>query len=260
MQYIIIGVMVTLVLLIGLVMLAVVWAAHTVRGQIRRRTAELITLYDGYSGDGEPEDDEDGEGEEAPETARVNRVEQAGTDQFWSGGGSSVLDETQQISAAHYLDRELPHMYRQIRSQFYFNPAAVLSKLPIADVSRTGGGLATKLLRSLDNDTVFSMSQLSREEQFDLLTQVVGDEYGSLLTEFDRPGEKFDILDFCDFLQVKSTTESQPIKVYVPADMLNYRTFSDNVEVVADLDICDGLQIEADNMIYDFAIKGREIS
>jgi hypothetical protein len=252
--------MVTLVLLIGLVTVAVVWAAHTVRGQIRRRTAELITLYDGYREGGESEDDEDDATDEARESAAPRRADQSGTDQFWSGGGSSVLDETQQISAAHYLDRELPHMYRQIRSQFYFNPAAVLSKLPIADVSRSGGGVATRLLRSLDNDTVFSMSQLSREEQFGLLSQVVGDEYGALLEEFGRPGEKFDILDFCDFLQVKSTNESQPIKVYVPADMLNYRTFADNVEVVADLDICDGLQIEADNLIYDFAIKGREIS
>jgi hypothetical protein len=252
--------MITLVLLIGLVMLAVVWAAHTVRGQIRRRTAELITLYDGYREDGESETDEGDEAEVTAEAAPARRGDATGSDAFWSGGGSSVLDETQQISSAHYLDRELPHMYRQIRSQFYFNPAAVLSKLPIADVSRTGGGIATKLLRSLDNDTVFSMSQLSGEEQYELLSQVVDEEYRELLTEFGKSEEKFDILDFCDFLQVKSTTESQKIKVYVPADMLNYRTFSDNVEVVADLDICDGLQIEADNLIYDFAIKGREIS
>jgi hypothetical protein len=42
--------------------------------------------------------------------------------------------------------------------------------------------------------------------------------------------------------------------------MLNYRSFAENVDVVADADICDGVQIEADNVIYDFAIKGREIS
>jgi hypothetical protein len=67
-------------------------------------------------------------------------------------------------------------------------------------------------------------------------------------------------LDFCDFLRLKSVEEPHPITLYVPADMLQYRTFSEGIEVVADEDICDGVQIEADNIIYDFAIKGREIN
>ncbi|MDR2354807.1 MAG: hypothetical protein LBE16_01290 [Clostridiales Family XIII bacterium] len=257
MRHIFIGVTAALVLLIGLVTLVVVWMANEVRGQIRRRTAELITLYDTFK-ERERDEEKDAELVSAPPAApRAESDAQTEAPQ----GASSVLRETEQISSAHYLNRELPQMYREIRSQFYINPAQVLEELPIADVSnRAEGGPATRLLRRIDYDTAFALSGLPAREQHRLLSEVADDEMRALLAEFDRSEEDFDIIGFCDFLRLKASGEPHPVVMYVPADMFKYRIFSDDIEVVADANICDGVQIEADNLIYDFAIKDREIS
>ncbi|MDR1329640.1 MAG: hypothetical protein LBK23_08580 [Oscillospiraceae bacterium] len=255
MLYVFIGAFVTLALLIGLVTVAAALLANEVRGQIRRRTAELVTLYDGV---------EKERGETAPEPARPPAIARPpaaapGAGAFASQAASSALHETEQISSAHYLNKELPVLYREVRSQFYINPAQALASLPIADAPRDGGP-ATRLLARLGYETAFALSGLPGSEQHRLLCEVLDGDGLRLLEEYEKTGDRFDMLDFCGFLRLKSSGEARPVTVYVPSDMLNYRTFAENVEVVADADICDGIQIEADNVIYDFAIKGREIS
>ncbi|MDR2771437.1 MAG: hypothetical protein LBB57_05325 [Clostridiales Family XIII bacterium] len=256
MQYIFIGVSIALILLIGLVTLAVSWMANEVRGQIRRRTAELITLYDAF---------EEREAAEAGETGETGEAwdappREAGELAAVAQGATSVLRETEQIGAAHYLNAELPVMYREIRNRFYFNPSQLLKTLPIADVPRGEGGPATQLLRRIDYETTFAMSGLSAEDQYRLLSESAGAGEQALISEFGRAPERFDFIDFCDFLRLKASREPQRVILYAPTDMFNYRMFSEDIEVVADADICDGVQIEADSMIWDFAIKGREIS
>jgi hypothetical protein len=256
MQYIFIGVATVLALLIGLVTLVVVWMANEVRGQIRRRTAELITLYDTFEGRGDA-----GGADETPAAPRADAgvfaADPQGAD---ARGASSVLRETEQISAAHYLNAELPQMYRDIRSRFYFNPTQLLKELPIADIPRGEGGPATRLLRRIDYDTVFAVSGLPPEEQYRMLSETADGDARALLAEFGAEDARFDCIAFCDFLKLKASGEPQRVILYVPTDMFNYRMFSEDIEVVADADICDGVQIEADSVIYDFAIKGREIS
>lgn len=36
--------------------------------------------------------------------------------------------------------------------------------------------------------------------------------------------------------------------------------YPDGVEVIVDPDICEGFQIEFNNTLYDYCIKGRELS
>jgi hypothetical protein len=261
MQHILMGVTAALVLLIGLVTLVVVWMANEVRGQIRRRTAELITLYDTFR---ERERDADAADAETPDAAAQPPPGENGARTAGTGtpqDASSVLRETEQISSAHYLNREFPQMYREIRSRFYINPAQVLESLPIAEIpNRDVGGPATRLLRRIDYETAFAASGLPGDEQRRLLFEVADDEARALLAEFGGEEARFDILDFCGFLRLKASGEPRPVTMYVPADMFKYRIFSDDIEVVADANICDGIQIEADNALYDFAIKDGEIS
>jgi hypothetical protein len=257
MLYVFIGAFVTLVLLIGLVTFAAVLLANEVRGQIRRRTAELITLYDGVEKKRVRTAPEPAKPQASP--ARQRAAAAPGSGAFASQAASSALHETEQISSAHYLNKELPVLYRELRSQFYINPAQALASLPIADTPRDGGP-ATRLLGRLGYETAFALSGLPGAEQRALLSEALNEEGLWLLDEYGKTGANFDMLDFCGFLYLKMSGEARPVTVYVPADMLNYRTFAENVDVIADADICDGIQIEADNMIYDFAIKGREIS
>jgi hypothetical protein len=257
-RYIFIGVATALALLIGLVTLVVVWMANEVRGQIRRRTAELITLQDELKE--REREEEDGE-EEAGEFAAAAPGPGAGEAQTAEPqGAASVLRETEQISAAHYLSAELPGMYREIRSRFYVNPSQLLETLPIADVPRGEGGPATRLLRQTDYETAYAVSGLPSGEQRRLFLEVADLEARELLREYELSESSFDFIDFCDFLRLKAAGEPQKVILYVPTDMFSYRMFSGDIEVVADADICDGVQIEADNVIYDYAIKGREIS
>jgi hypothetical protein len=272
MQYVLIAAIATLALLIALVTLAVFWMADEVRGQIRRRTAELITLYDGLEARDREEEWQDEDIEftpgGTPRTAQANQAAQAsagpaGQDQGAGGQtASAMLNVTEQISSASYLSRELPIMYREVRSQFYFNPAQLLRTLPIADLPRDESGPATRLLRQIDYETAFSMSQLAGADQYGVMQELAAADANAhqLLEEYGAAGDRFDVLAFCDFLSLKSVEEPHPITLYVPADMLQYRAFSEGISVVADEDICDGVQIEADNIIYDFAVKGREIS
>jgi hypothetical protein len=253
MRYIFIGVAAVLALLTGFVTLVAIFTANEVRGQIRRRTAELITLYDTFE---RPAAKREEGAEAAAEEARAAPELRSGPRR----GASSVLRETEQIGAAQYLNAELPRMYKEIRSRFYVNPAQLLGELPIADIPRGEGGPATRLLRQIDHDTVFSVSELPSEDQRRILRESADGEATALLDEFEEEKESFDCIEFTDFLRLKASGEPRRVILYVPADMFNYRMFSEDTEVAVDADICDGVQIEADGLIYDFAIKGREIS
>ncbi len=257
MSYAYIGVLLVMALLIGFVSLAVLWLARTVSNSIHRRTMDLISDYDDLFD------------QRSREIARMERRLAQPTDEVEkSGEQAAVLVErevappflmgvAERISTTQYRDAEVGQVYRQIRNAFSQSPAEIMSTLPNGGEGGTGG-VATNLLQELNYETVYALATMSGEDQYDLLESTFDDEAKALLTAYGRSGSRFRVLDFYSYVQDLADKEPRKTIVHVPVGT-TIETLPPQCEVVEELDICEGIQVELGAMLYDFCIKAREI-
>ncbi|MBQ9648398.1 MAG: hypothetical protein IJV43_08575, partial [Oscillospiraceae bacterium] len=78
-----------------------------------------------------------------------------------------------------------------------------------------------------------------------------------VLEDYAAVALRFDCIAFYDALKAGAAAEPGPAKLRVaPQDVKLYPAWLD---VTVDEDICEGFQVELDNVLYDYAIKTREI-
>lgn len=259
MLYAYIGAAAVIGLLIGVVTLSILWASKVVGKSIRERSIGLISAYDGLLEDksrqlreleaqvARRQEELEGAKPEAP-TASVQTTT-AGLPP------SSFLRTAERISLASYRDSGLGELYHKIRGEFAFSPDKVIAALP-----RQGeiGGPANRLLKELSFDTVCRLSSLPGEDQLDLLRQVLPEENQAFLEEYAQSVSRFDCVDFYDALRTAAEGEPGPVSLRI-APAGQGRRYPGGVHVVVDPEICEGFQVEADNVLYDYCIKAREM-
>ena len=62
-----------------------------------------------------------------------------------------------------------------------------------------------------------------------------------------------------DHLQALADAEPKPIRLRVPAGMAPAQMMRAGVEIIPDEEICEGFQMEADRVLYDYCIKAKEL-
>ncbi len=111
------------------------------------------------------------------------------------------------------------------------------------------GALASRLRERLSFDTVFRLSQMSGQEQLELLDTTLDDQDWTLLRDYwSGRGEDavFAIAAFCDWLDSVAMLESDAVMV--------------RGSETANEAVCEGIQIVVGNKLYDYGINEREIS
>jgi len=257
MLYAYIGVALLLGLLIGFVSLSVMWLSKRVSADIKSKTVELISSYDALL---EKRSRELSDLEElllskaAAAAAPVSSTkENTATAEF---SDFAVLNIVERIGNASYLDSQTGGVYRSIRSSFDAKPEEVLKKLlPSAQFV---SGAASRLLSSLPFDTVYSLSTLSEADQLSILRESLDEEGLKLLENHQNRHSHFRAIDFYDDLKAAAEMEPQPPKLYVSP--VYSGGCPEGVELIVDPDICEGFQIEVDNILYDYCIKERELN
>lgn len=259
MLYAYIGAAAVIGLLIGVVTLSILWAAKVVGQSIRERSIGLISAYDDLLEDKsrqlrELEAEVQRRKEEIP--AEEPKPQEAPAQAAAVGlPPSSFLRTAERISVASYRDSGLGELYHKIRSSFAFAPEEVLSTLPRREET---GGPAGRLLEQLSYETVCQLSTLPGEEQLELLRQVLPQENQAFLEEYAQTNSRFDCVNFYDALRTAAEGEPGPVSLRVSPAGLG-RAYPQGVRVVVDPDICEGFQVEADNVLYDYCIKAREM-
>ena len=119
-------------------------------------------------------------------------------------------------------------------------------------------GPATKLLEELSYDTVFRLSTLAGEDQRTVLEESLSGDALELLKDYCGSHAQFQSIAFYDHLQALAALEPQRPRLWVSP---GYRgAVPEGMELIEDPDICEGFQIEAAGSIYDYCVKGRELS
>lgn len=246
-------------LLIGFVLLCVIWISGKVSDSIRMKTIDLVSAYDLLL---ETRSRELAEAEEkikqyqtAPaadkltaDSLQVSRC---------AAPNGFILNAAERIGTAAYRDPAVGQTYQKIKGAFRTEPAAILQSLQKA-AGKQVVGPATILLSELSYDTVYQLSALPGEEQSQILQESLNDNALALLNDYQAAHKTFSIIGFYDYLQAVSAMEPQPPRLRVsPFDK---GVYPDGIEVIVDPDICEGFQIEFNNTLYDYCIKGRELS
>ena len=248
-------------LLIGFVTLTVIWMARSVSQNIRERSIELLSAYDELLEERSRElsaldvELEQREKElQEPKDAPVAPAAPAEPETVQAP--TTFLKAAEQLATTPYRDNGAGEAYQRIRQTFAAVSDATLRRL-MTDPRETRQGSASRLLRMLPFDTVYQLSTLSSGEQLQLLRETIPDEMRDILESYAAATQHFDCIVFYDTLKAAAALEPQPIRLRIAAQDVKYYPAFLNVTV--DEDICEGFQIELDNVLYDYAIKTREI-
>ncbi|MFI3313908.1 MAG: hypothetical protein R3Y62_08475 [Eubacteriales bacterium] len=257
MSFAYIGVLLVMAVLIGFVSLAILWLARTVSNSIHRRTMDLISDYDDLFDlrSREIAVMERRLARPVETTAKVDQtmatvVEKEVAPPF-------LMGVAERISTTQYRDNTTPLVYRQIRDSFSQSPEEILATLPNGGAGGTGG-IATRLLKELNYETVFALATMSGADQYQLMETSLDEEAKPLLSAYGKEGSRFQVLDFYSFLQDLADREPRSTVLHVPVGT-KVETVPPNCVVEEDGEICEGFQVELGAMLYDYCIKAREI-
>lgn len=259
MLYAYIGAAIVVGLLIGFVLLCVIWISRKVSDGIRIKTIDLVSGYDSLLEKRSRElaeiEERIGQYQTSP-TADRPAAEPSQIPACTVSGGS-ILNAAERIGTAVYRDTTVGQTYQKIKSAFHLEPTVMLQSLQKAAGTQTVG-TATGLLSELPYDTVYQLSMLPGDEQINILRESLSGSALSLLNDYLATHEAFSAIAFYDYLRALAAMEPQPPRLRVSP--LDRGTYPDSIEVTVDPDICEGFQIEFNNTLYDYCIKGRELS
>ncbi|MBR0310971.1 MAG: hypothetical protein IJQ98_01100 [Oscillospiraceae bacterium] len=247
-------------LLIGFVTLSVIWTARTVDQNIRDRSLELLSTYDELLEDRSRElealrqelEQLRGELADARE-AEPPAVEETAEEPS-DAAPSAFLRAAERISATAYQDSGAGRVYRKVREEFAAEPDELLSQL----LAQQREEAEAPLFASLDYDTVYRLSTLPEEDQLSLLDEYLPDAEHALLAEYVAAHPRFDAIAFYGEVMTRASDSSREVVIRVADEYAASRCPPD-VLVEVDSSICEGFQIEAGNVLYDYAIKTGEI-
>ena len=240
---------------------AIITISKTTCRNIKKRTMKLVSLYD-YMLE-----------EHSQELKNKKKIiEQLGyqrtTSQEIASDGAekkvvamgtpvaSTMNTVESISRANYLSPKVAEMYQEIRTNFNMDVDSILQQVPnVKEPVKTG--IATRLLRALSYENIYAMSFLSEQEQLECMEECLESRYIPLLETYLEQNETFFSLDFYSFLKEEAYKEDQGATIYVSPNIQIKDT--SGIRVVVSDNICEGIQVEKDHMLYDYAIQKKEI-
>lgn len=241
-------------LLIGFVALSIGWLKKTVLRNIRSKTMGLLSVYD------ELLEQKSLEIQEAE--AEKRRLEAAAM----VPEETPIPEDEAPVAAyipgdmglgADYRDGNLGGVYRKIRQNFSYRVDELVPELTRKAVQ--GPGPAERLLQELSWDTVYRLSTLPAEEQIVVLRESLAPEAQQLVEDYNDSAQHFSALEFYDYLRSRAEAEPKPVRLRVSPERWERDEDYPGLEILADEQICEGFQVEAEHQLYDYCIKAREL-
>lgn len=268
-------------LLIGFVMLSVIWTVRRTSRSIREKSVSLLGTYDELIEEKsralqglqkelrEVRQERDALLSEAKKAGSAPVPETDGRETA-EASPSVFLRTAQRLGAASYRDAAAGETYHLIREGFSYFPAEKVDALLFQE--KKAKGAAGKLLSELPYETAYRLATLPEGQQHELLSGTLSGTAKELLGKFDEAHPRFDTIRFYDWLKGEAASEPGPIVLYLPpgkgAEGMRSRIRRAesggaghglrSLVVKEDDSICEGFQIEADNVLYDYCIKTEE--
>lgn len=261
MVYIYIATVVVMLVLILFISLAILTISKTTCANIKKKTMELASLYD-YLLEGHSHELHQKKrlieqlGYNATEPSPAAQSVAAPTVTETAQTSASTMQTIENINKAQYQNPVVAGAYQEIRENFDVSLDDVLEKVP-ALKQKESESLAQKLLALLPYETMYSMSFLSEQEQLACLQDTLPAEYMPVLTTYLQQSETFFSLDFYTYLRERAEEESPKTVIRVSPNVATKDAQTLQVEVSDE--ICEGIQVEVNHLLYDFAIEKKEM-
>lgn len=249
-----------MLILIFLTSMSIMSLIRSTSKNIRDKTLELISVYDEVL-EAKSQELQLTRSQIASANAKREEVETNYIKEEKNVEKNSVLainssQIIENIEKASYLNEEIPSLYQLIKNHFSHDAKELLKDFP-EELKNPKKGKYTKLLEILSYDSVYNLSFLSSEQQIACLLETVEAEYHSLILTYIKSIVQFSSIDFYAYLQKNATMERKPAIIYVSSSS-NIKQI-EGVQVKINEAICEGIQIEMDHVLYDYAILKKEI-
>lgn len=254
MQYIFLAVVIVMVLLNGFMYLAVKRLADSVGKQIRSQSTRLFSIYNQVQitrteNDGEAGQDENGAPAAKEEAAAATAAAQGSI-------VSGTISKSMQKRPPQYRNARFLNDYKTLKKRFDINKKDLIESI----ISREAiASPAAKILEKLSLDSVYKLSNIASEHQERILKDLLTQEQISYIDDITGEMKRFDITELYYRLRLRAQIEDGKVHVFVPDDSSGLEDISPDVEVLRSDDICEGLQVQIGNRLYDYSIGKREI-
>lgn len=254
----------TVVVMLGLILftsVSIITISKTTCQNIKKKTMELTSLYD-YLIEEHSQELRNKKRllaqleQELEPAAPVQAAQPQPVANVAASTSVAALQTVEKISKATYLNEEMAQTYQEIRSHFSQDFDQVLQKVP-ALATKTEKSAAECILELFSYETIYSMSFLAQQEQLECIQAVLPVEYTSVLEQFLSENDAFFSLDFYTYLKEQAEQESQKMTIYVSPNVAI--DASQQLPVEVNEDICEGIQVEVNHQLYDFAIEKKEM-
>lgn len=255
-----IAIAVVVCLMMGFVLVSVIWTAQVVSRNIRKRTIDLLSFYDGVLEQRGREisrrEKQIEEKLEAASTTVAAVQEIPASSEAEPVNPSSFLKAAEQICLTDYQTEGMSEAYRRIRQNFAAPTPQFVQELS----GKTVQNMDTRARRILDIlpfDAVYELSSLPESDQLSLLRETIPADVRSFLEEYVESAGRFDAIAFYD--AVRSAAQSQQCEPVLHVSAHDAGQYPEGIKVTVDEGICEGYQYELGNVLYDFSIKTGEI-
>lgn len=260
MNYIYIATVLVMLILILLTGMSIMILVNNTSKNIRDKTMELISIYDGIL---------EGKSQELHLTkvqiesaAQKHAQPNEGAKETISttihqpqGLSMNSVGTVENIEKANYVNTEVASLYQLIRQHFSHDAKKLLKDFP-EDIKNPKKGIYSNLLEELSYENMYDLSFLSCKEQVDCLLETLDSCYHELIHQYEE-NNNFSSIEFYAYLQEQSAMEGKQAIVYVsPAAKIKE---IEGVQVKINEAICEGIQIEINHVLYDYAIQKKEI-
>ena len=150
--------------------------------------------------------------------------------------------------------------YDKIQKEFSFDQEQVTHNIEQLTCKKDKDWivLAKKLMKELSINTIYQLIQVSKQEQWAILSDILKEEYQPVLDEYEASHSHYDGIEFYEWLENITLSHSGVIKVVMNTkDKVKIK--QSGVEVVQKEGICEGYQIYYNNRLYDYSITENDL-
>lgn len=157
-----------------------------------------------------------------------------------------------------YLNKDFAAGYRSMQEKFAMDKENIISS--VSKEKETGkGAVAVAILDKISFDTVYKLTGISKESQWDIMNELLEGKERELLHSFAQTAADFDVVRFYDDLKMMAGFDNGQVYVRTGSSGENFDGIEDGVITIYDEKLCEGIQVISGNKLYDFSIGERDI-
>ncbi len=157
-----------------------------------------------------------------------------------------------------YLSKDFAAGYRSMQEKFTMDKENIISSV-YKERENGKGAIAVAILEKISFDTVFKLTGISKESQWEIVNELLEGNEIAVLHSFAQTADDFDIVRFYDELKMMAEFENGQVYVRTGSPKENFDGIENGVITIYDEKLCEGIQVISGNKLYDFSIGERDI-